>query len=169
MKGIWITSVFTGTYIYAASTVIRMNNNNYCISDMSLWDCFKEPIEEEFKGHSLMFWYNQLDRGNTRLGVAGKLMTAEEAQACLDEGMDFVLIGRGAILHYDFPNLAMGDPDWESVPTPASEEHLLTQFLSPSFVKYMKRSFKGFVEEDGVTADTRRKSNFKSKRKPVTT
>jgi NAD(P)H-dependent flavin oxidoreductase YrpB (nitropropane dioxygenase family) len=32
--------------------------------------------------------------GDCKLGVAGKIMTTEEAQACLDAGMDFVLIGR---------------------------------------------------------------------------
>eukprot|EP00935_MAST-01C_sp_MAST-1C-sp1_P001230 g1230.t1 len=135
--------------------------------DLSLWDCFKEPIEEEFKGHDLMYWFNQIDRGDTRIGCAGKIMTAEEAQACLDDGMDFVIIGRGAILHHDFPVLAMADEDWESAPTPTTEQHLLDEFLSPSFVQYMKRSFKGFVldPENGVTEDSRRKSNFKSKRK----
>eukprot|EP01048_Picozoa_sp_COSAG05_P019344 COSAG05_NODE_3006_length_2420_cov_1.551486_1_plen_57_part_10 len=33
--------------------------------------------------------------GDCKLGVAGKIMTTEEAQACLDAGMDFVLITRG--------------------------------------------------------------------------
>lgn len=33
--------------------------------------------------------------GDCKLGVAGKIMTTEEAQACLDAGMDFVLIGAG--------------------------------------------------------------------------
>ena len=48
--------------------------------------------------------------GDCKLGVAGKIMTTEEAQACLDAGMDFVLIGRGAILHHNYPLLAMSDP-----------------------------------------------------------
>eukprot|EP00443_Scrippsiella_acuminata_P038477 CAMPEP_0115194982 /NCGR_PEP_ID=MMETSP0270-20121206/14346_1 /TAXON_ID=71861 /ORGANISM="Scrippsiella trochoidea, Strain CCMP3099" /LENGTH=372 /DNA_ID=CAMNT_0002608291 /DNA_START=118 /DNA_END=1233 /DNA_ORIENTATION=- len=102
--------------------------------DLSLWDCFKEPREKEFAGQHLMYWFNQIDRKGTRLGVAGKLMTAEESQACLECGMDFVLIGRGAVLHHDFPKLAAKNPAWGAIPTPASEEHLLSEFLSPSFV-----------------------------------
>ena len=59
--------------------------------------------------------------GECRLGVAGKIMTTEEAQACLDAGMDFVLIGRGAILHHNYPLLAMADPSFEPIATPVSE------------------------------------------------
>ena len=38
--------------------------------------------------------------------------------------------------------------------------------LSPSFVQYLKRTFRGFVldPENGVTEDKRRRSNFKSRR-----
>ena len=75
--------------------------------------------------------------GNCKLGVAGKIMTTEEAQACLDAGMDFVLIGRGAILHHNYPLLAMSDPSFEPIATPVSEAHLLNEALSPTFVKYM--------------------------------
>ena len=37
-----------------------------------------------------------LRRGDTRLGVAGKIMGTATAQACLDHGADFVMIGRAA-------------------------------------------------------------------------
>ena len=30
--------------------------------DMSLWDCFKEPEEAEFKGRSLLAWFTDLER-----------------------------------------------------------------------------------------------------------
>ena len=60
----------------------------------------------------------------------------------------------------------MADGGWESAPTPIPEEHLLQEFLSPSFVQYLKRTFRGFVldPENGVTEDKRRRSNFKSRR-----
>jgi hypothetical protein len=31
-------------------------------------------------------WFNDLERGETRLGVAGKIMSAAEARACLEAG-----------------------------------------------------------------------------------
>jgi 2,4-dienoyl-CoA reductase-like NADH-dependent reductase (Old Yellow Enzyme family) len=83
--------------------------------DVSLWDCFKEPPnrhptrQTSPQGTTSCTGSMPMDRGSVRLGVAGKIMTAEEAQACLDAGMDFVLIGRGAILHHVYPCLAMAD------------------------------------------------------------
>jgi 2,4-dienoyl-CoA reductase-like NADH-dependent reductase (Old Yellow Enzyme family) len=35
--------------------------------DMSLWDVFKLPTEEEFKDRSLMAWFAGLDRGHAGL------------------------------------------------------------------------------------------------------
>lgn len=111
--------------------------------DMSLWDAFKEPVEDEFKGRSLMSYFTELDRGGTRLGVAGKITTPEQALDCLAAGADFVLIGRAAILHHDFPKLA-ANPDFEPIPLPVTREHLSAEGLGPAFVAYMD-SWKGFV------------------------
>ena len=76
--------------------------------DMSLWDYAKEPNEEEFQGRTLMSYFTELPRGEVRLGCAGKIMTPDDARACLDRGMDFVLLGRAAILHHDYPQQAGG-------------------------------------------------------------
>jgi 2,4-dienoyl-CoA reductase-like NADH-dependent reductase (Old Yellow Enzyme family) len=113
--------------------------------DMSLWDVFKEPVDPAFAGRSLIELFAELPRGNCRLGVAGKLMSARRAQACLDAGADFVLIGRAAILHQDFPNRCLADPDFESVPRPVTRDHLRQEGLSDRFIEYMT-SFKNFVE-----------------------
>lgn len=113
--------------------------------DMSLWDVRKDPNEAEFKGRKLIDWFTDLPRGATRLGVAGKVMTAEQAQACLDAGSDFVLIGRGAILHHDFPNRAR-DAAFQPIALPVTREHLMAEGLSPTFVEYMK-NWAGFVAE----------------------
>ena len=113
--------------------------------DMSLWDVFKEPVEEEFQGRSLMSWFTELDRGSTRLGVAGKVTSPKIASQMLQDGADFVLIGRAAILHHDFPKLSR-DPDFQPIPLPASRVHLRAEGLSPAFVEYMN-NWKGFVGE----------------------
>ncbi len=112
--------------------------------DMSLWDVFKLPVEEDYKHRGLMDWFVDLDRGSVRLGVAGKVLTAENARACLEAGVDFVLIGRGAILHHDYPKLVQADPDFRPIALPVSPEHLAKEGLSPGFIKYMG-NWKGFV------------------------
>lgn len=94
-------------------------------------------------------------------------MTSEEAQACLDAGMDFVLIGRGAILHHDYPRLAMADPTFEPIATPVSQEHLIHEGLSETFVKYMS-GWAGFVQggtEEGRMAAQRGPSSFEQYKK----
>lgn len=112
--------------------------------DMSLWDAAKEPEEDEFKGRSLTSWFTDLPRGNVRLGVAGKITSGAAARACLEAGADYVLIGRGAILHHDFTKLVEADPDFRAVALPVTREHLVQEGLGPAFVSYMS-TWKGFV------------------------
>jgi 2,4-dienoyl-CoA reductase-like NADH-dependent reductase (Old Yellow Enzyme family) len=112
--------------------------------DMSLWDVFKEPAEEAHKGRSLMSYFTELDRGNVRLGVAGKVTSPAIASKMLDDGADYVLIGRAAILHHDFPQRAR-DPAFTPVALPVTAEYLANEGLGPAFVKYMS-TWAGFVE-----------------------
>ncbi len=112
--------------------------------DLSLWDVNKLPEEEAFKSRSLMAWFMDLDRGSVRVGVAGKVLSAQSARDCLDKGADFVLIGRGAILHHDYPKQIQAHPDFTPIALPVTEAHLLNEGLSPAFVTYM-RNWKGFV------------------------
>jgi 2,4-dienoyl-CoA reductase-like NADH-dependent reductase (Old Yellow Enzyme family) len=114
--------------------------------DMSLWDYAKEPADEEFQGRTLMSYFTELDRGKVRLGCAGKIMSGSDVRACLERGMDFVFLGRAAILHHDYPKLYAADPDFEPIARPVPEAHLRAEGLSEKFVGYM-RSWKGFVEE----------------------
>jgi 2,4-dienoyl-CoA reductase-like NADH-dependent reductase (Old Yellow Enzyme family) len=113
--------------------------------DMSLWDCFKAPEEAEFAGQPLINHFTALERGTTRLGVAGKIMGAAKVQACLDAGADFALVGRGAILHHDFAARVLADPAFASIPTPVTRAHLAAEGLGEAFLNYMA-TWKGFVE-----------------------
>jgi len=74
-------------------------------------------------------------------------MTGADVRAALDAGLDFVILGRAAILHHDYPKLYAADPDFEPIARPVSEAHLLAEGLSPKFVAYMK-SWPGFVAEE---------------------
>jgi 2,4-dienoyl-CoA reductase-like NADH-dependent reductase (Old Yellow Enzyme family) len=114
--------------------------------DLSLWDYAKEPTEEEFKGRTLMSYFAELPRGDVRVGCAGKVMTPADARACLTQGMDFVLLGRAAILHHDWPQRLTADTAFTPVQIPVSAQYLSDQGLGPAMVKYMQ-TWKGFVDE----------------------
>ena len=94
----------------------------------------------------MLDYVTALDKKTVRLTVAGKIGTAREVQAVLDAGIDFVAIGRGGILHHDFPDRVIADPGFEPVALPVSPAHLRTEGLGEAFVTYMRR-WKGFVAE----------------------
>ena len=114
--------------------------------DISLWDCFKYPEDEAYKDHTLLEHFTSLDYKHVKWTVAGKIRNGKEVQQILDAGVDFVSIGRSAILHHDFPKLVMKNPDFEPVPNPVSKEHLRKEGLSEAFIKYMS-GWPGFVSE----------------------
>ena len=118
--------------------------------DMSLWDVFKKPNEEAFQSKPLLNWFTELPRGTTRLGVAGKIMSGAQARQMMDQGVDFTLLGRAAILHHDYPKLLAADPNFRPIALPVTEAHLLAEGLSPPFVTYM-RNWAGFVADAAET------------------
>ena len=110
--------------------------------DLSLWDVFK-PGRDSNK--SLMDYFAGLDRKGVKLTVAGKIYGGKEVRKVLEAGIDFVTIGKSAILHHDFPAKVMADPDFRSVERPVSVEHLQQEGLSSRFIDYVK-NLKGFVK-----------------------
>lgn len=113
--------------------------------DMSLWDSFKDTDEPGFEGRSLLSCFTELQRGQVLLGTAGKIHTPGQARACIDAGADFVLLGRAAILHHDFPQRVAANPDFQPVQPPVTADYLRSEGLGEAFVKYMS-GWKGFVE-----------------------
>lgn len=126
-----------------------MHDDRIDYLDMSLWDVFKEPEEAEHKGRSLMSFFTSLERGEVRLGAAGKITTGKACRLAMDAGLDFVAIGRAAILHHDFPRRVRADQDFKPTALPASASYLRAEGLSEAFISYM-RTWKGFVAEDAV-------------------
>jgi 2,4-dienoyl-CoA reductase-like NADH-dependent reductase (Old Yellow Enzyme family) len=114
--------------------------------DMSLWDVWKEPEEEAFKGRALIDYFTELERGRTRLGVAGKIRTPQEAERALAAGVDWIMLGRAAILHHDVPGKYAQDPGFVPASLPVSREYLGAEGLSPVFVDYMA-GWPGFVAD----------------------
>ena len=133
-----------------AQTVLSGGQLDYL--DMSLWDCFKEPMEPDFKGRPLIDHFTALDRGATKLGVAGKIMDTATAQRCLEHGADFVLIGRGAMLHHDFARRALADPGFQSIARPVTRAYLQAEGMGPNFIDYVASTWKHFVSDAEVSA-----------------
>jgi 2,4-dienoyl-CoA reductase-like NADH-dependent reductase (Old Yellow Enzyme family) len=115
--------------------------------DMSLWDCFKPPLDAAYAGQPLIDHFAALPRGNTRLGVAGKIMDTATAQRCLEHGADFVLIGRGAMLHHDFARRALADASFEAVARPVTRAYLEKEGLGPAFIGYVASTWQKFVSD----------------------
>ena len=122
-----------------------MSSGKIDFLDMSLWNVFKEPEEEEFKGKMLMSYFTELERGEVKLGVAGSIRGPEDAERALAEGVDWVMLGRAAILHHDFPKLYEADQNFTPVEVPVTKEYLLKEGLSEKFVTYMGNW--GFVSD----------------------
>lgn len=105
--------------------------------DISLWDCFKMPEEEEHQNKSLLAHFTEMDFKDVKLTVAGKIMTSKNVQGLLDAGVDFVSIGRGAILHHDFPKRVLDNPTFESRQLPVTRKYLASEALGEKFINYM--------------------------------
>lgn len=114
--------------------------------DMSLWNSFKEPNEDEHKGRSLMEIFAELPRGDVRLGVAGKIHEPADVQRVIDTGVDIAILGRVAILHHDYPNLLSSDGGFAPRHVPVSAATLAEEGLSDTFIVYMS-TWKGFVSD----------------------
>lgn len=105
--------------------------------DMSLWDVFKEPEDQNFKGKSLLHWFANLPRHDVRFGIAGNIRTPADVTAVLEAGVDFVVIGRAAIVHHDFPDRMKADPNFQPLSFPVSKEILSAEGVSKKFLDYL--------------------------------
>lgn len=122
--------------------------------DLSMWDVFKEPDEEPYRGQSLLSCFTGRDRGAVRLGVAGKLYAGSDVARALEQGADFALVGRAAILHHDFPKQIQRDPAFRSVPLPVAESHLRAEGLGHDFIDYVDSNWTDFMIRERADGST---------------
>ncbi|MFT4038735.1 MAG: NADH:flavin oxidoreductase [Thermomicrobiales bacterium] len=115
--------------------------------DLALWDAWHQAPAGMFAGQTLLSIFADLPRHGVAFGVAGKIMTGPQAIELLERGCDYVLIGRAAILHADFPHRIRQDFQYVSPALPVSETLLAQNGLSPAFINYMRTSWDGFVQE----------------------
>ena len=123
---------------------LYLNDDRLDFLDMSLWDVFKEPDGEAFKGNSLLELFANLERGQVRLGVAGKIGTPQLADQAINHNIDWIMLGRAAILQHDFPNRYVADANFTPVSLPVTRDYLASEGLSSKFIEYMA-TWSGFV------------------------
>ena len=121
-----------------------IDTNKIDFLDMSLWDSFKEPVEEEHRGKNLLEHFTEIDFKDVLLTAAGNIRTGENVYRVLNNNVDFVTIGRAAILHHDFPLRVIENPNFEPIELPVSIAHLRKEGLSDKFIDYMG-AWPGFV------------------------
>jgi 2,4-dienoyl-CoA reductase-like NADH-dependent reductase (Old Yellow Enzyme family) len=107
--------------------------------DLALWDSAQVVREGAFRGQSMLSVFTSLPRRGVRLGTAGKIMSASRARRLLDEGCDFVVIGRAAILQRDFPRQVRENPQYDSPVTPVTAQYLRAGGLSERFIDHLRR------------------------------
>ncbi len=120
-------------------------SNTVDFIDLSMWDVRKQPAEEAYAGRPLLDYFTEIPRGDVRLGVAGKLYSAADAAYALENGADFVLPGRGAILHHDFPLRADNDANFTSTSLPVSDTYLREQGVGDAFLGYIEGQWPDFM------------------------
>ncbi|WP_210346986.1 hypothetical protein [Bradyrhizobium sp. CCBAU 53351] len=106
--------------------------------DLALWDSAQVVRDGTFRGKTMLGVFADLPRKGVRLGVAGKIMGAQRAAELLDEGCDFVLVGRASILRRDFPRRVFEDAQYESPELPVTAQYLRSGGLSERFIDHMR-------------------------------
>jgi len=113
--------------------------------DLALWDTTQIVQDGTFKGRTMLSVFTEIPRKRVRLGVAGKIWSAPRAAEILDEGADFVLVGRPGILERDFPLRVKANPEHRSPTLPVTAEFLRQGGLSERFIHHL-RGWDYFVE-----------------------
>jgi len=149
MLGVRLTPERFGIQLGEAIQVAQrvMAEDKIDFLDMSLWDVFKQPEETRYQGRSLMSYFTELDRHNTRLGVAGKIRTPQDAEATIAAGADWIMLGRAAMLQHDFPNRYKADPSFKPVQMPVPRQHLKDEGISEKFQAYIQPRWPEFFAD----------------------
>lgn len=113
--------------------------------DLALWDYNQIVAEGAFRGRTMLSVFAELPRKGVRLGAAGRIRSARRAAQLLDDGCDFVLIGRAGILQRDCPEQVRSDFSYESPALPVPAEFLRRGGISERFINHL-RGWGDFVQ-----------------------
>ncbi|MEL7199824.1 MAG: NADH:flavin oxidoreductase [Pseudomonadota bacterium] len=114
--------------------------------DMSLWNAFGKPIDPDLQSKTLIEHFTEVERGDVPLGISGTLRSGADCQNAISAGADFVLVGRAAIAHHDFPTKVKEDPNFAEDALPVSTSHLANEGVGEAFIEYL-RTFNGIVAD----------------------
>lgn len=115
--------------------------------DMSLWDAGKLPDDPHAPRIAIMRHFLDLERGDVRMGVAGRIRSGAAVRACMDAGSDYVSIGKAAILHPSFPRMVDEDRNLEPNWLPVTGDYLRERAVSDRFIEYLS-TWRGFVSDE---------------------
>lgn len=115
--------------------------------DLALWDSAQIVQDGPYRGQTMLSVFTELPRKGVRMGVAGRIMSAQRAAQLLGEGCDFVLIGRAGILQRDFPLQVKKNPHYNSPQLPVTADYLRKGGLSERFIRHM-RGWQTFVDSN---------------------
>ena len=128
----------------ALETVEMCTKTELDFIHVSCWD-IDESVEHEGHVRTYTEWFEHVLDRRMPLVSTGMIWNADDAQKAIDQGTDFVGVGRVGIAHPNWPDyLERGSI--EPVRPPFSPDHLTRAGLSPTFIKYM-RAWDGFVTE----------------------
>lgn len=112
-----------------------VNTGKVDFLDISLWDVFKKPDEQEDTDKTLLDHFLELDYKDVKLTVAGKITSGFEVHKVLSYGVDFVTIGKSGIIHHDFPKKVLEDKSFTPLKLPVTVSHLQKEGLSLKFIE----------------------------------
>lgn len=113
--------------------------------DLVPWDVKKTVESGPYEGRKMLEVFSQLCGTSVKIGTSGKVMDVPTLMSVFEHGLDFIMIGRSALLNKDLINEISFNPHYLSPKTPVTKAHLRKQGLSDSFIKYLA-NWKGFVE-----------------------
>ena len=115
---------------------------------ISCWDAFTGAQGEPDDHRTITRRFRDALGVDAPMISTGSVWDGADAQFVIDEGADLVGVARVAIAHSNWASEA-GSEGYSPERPPFTQEHLIDQGLSPTFVDYMRR-WKGFVT-DGRT------------------
>jgi len=142
-----------GDVIEVVTQLLECDDVDYV--DLSLWDIEKEPEEPRYAGRTLLSYFSTLSRRGTRLSVAGKIIQPRQALAALEAGVDFVSLGKVAVIHHDYPARLKVNPSFTPDWLPVSRDRLRQEGLGPKFIDYLS-TWTNFVSDASPPTDAPR-------------
>ena len=94
-----------------------------------------------------MSLFTELERKDVKLGVAGKIRTPADAEKAMSAGVDWVMLGRAAMLEFDFPNKYTSDASFKPIEMPVPRKYLTEQGLSETFQTYVRGRWPEFFAD----------------------